>query len=185
MKKVSLVMLICVCAFGVPLQAQIIESGFGGALSGAVLGSLVAGQEGAAWGAAIGGGYGLIQGANEHGRRMEAESAFRRQQQERAAWEREDLRRRQQEMASLAARQECCVPTTSVNPSHAAPSADSLVVLETKKSLIRMGYDPGLMDSQLNAETITAIRAYEAKYNLLVTGKPSQELLKHMLKHGG
>ena len=48
-----------------------------------------------------------------------------------------------------------------------------------------MGYDPGPIDNQLNPKTVEAIREYEVKYSLLVTGRPSQELLKHMLQHGG
>lgn len=117
-----------------------------------------------------------------------AQAAFRRQQQERAAWEREDQRRRQQEMAALAAKQECCAPkSVAITPTstNAAPSADTLIVLETKKSLVRMGYDPGPIDNQLNPQTVEEIKEYEVKYSLLVTGRPSQELLKHMLQHGG
>jgi hypothetical protein len=187
-RKAALALFFCFCVFSVPLRAQIIEEGYGGALAGAVLGSLVGGHSGAAWGAAIGGGYGLIQGANERDRRQEAEAAYRRQQEERLAWEREDLRRKKQEMTALAARQECCPPSggslanTSAN---AAPSAHSLMVLEVKKSLVRMGYDPGPIDDQMNPKTVAAIRAYEVKYSLLETGRPSQELLRHMLQHGG
>jgi len=174
--------------FSLPLQAQIFEGGFAGALSGAVLGSLVGGRSGAAWGAAVGGGVGMIEGANQRERQKEAEAAFRRQQEERTAWQREDLRRRQQEMTSLAAKQECCAPNAgnlADATSATAVSAYSLTVLETKKSLVRMGYDPGPIDDQLNPRTVTAIRAYEVKYSLLETGRPSQELLKHMLQHGG
>jgi hypothetical protein len=187
MKKLILV-LICLSAFTLSLQAQIFEGGFAGALSGAMLGSLVGGRSGAAWGAAIGGGVGMIEGANQRERQQEAEAAYRRQQQERAAWEREDRRRREQEMALLAAKQECCPPSGGAvaNASaNVAPSAHSLMVLEVKKSLVRMGYDPGPIDDQMNPKTVAAIRAYEVKYSLLETGRPSQELLKHMLQHGG
>jgi len=188
MKKMLLALLIGLCVISLPLQAQIFEDGFAGALSGAMLGSLVGGRSGAAWGAAIGGGVGMIEGANQRGRQNEAEAAFRRQQQERITWEREDQRRRQQEMAALAAKQECCVPRPVVitpTSTNAAPSADTLIFLETKKSLVRMGYDPGPIDNQLNPQTVDAIKEYEIKYSLLVTGRPSQELLKHMLRHGG
>ncbi len=188
MKKLALALLIGVCFSGLRLEAQIFEGGFAGALSGAMLGSLVGGRSGAAWGAAIGGGVGMIEGANERDRHNEAQAAFRRQQQERAAWEREDQRRRQQERASLAARQECCVPTSApaaLVSANTAPAGNSLIVLETKKSLVRMGYDPGAIDSQMSPQTVEVIKAYEVKYSLLVTGRPSQELLKHMLQHGG
>jgi uncharacterized protein YcfJ len=186
MKKISLALLIGLCIVSLPLRAQIFEGGFAGALSGAMLGSLVGGRSGAAVGAAIGGGVGMIEGANARDRQKEAEAALRRQREERAAWEREDQRRRQQEMAALAAKQECCAPKPVALPSsNAALSADTLIVLETKKSLIRMGYDPGPIDNQLNPQTVGAIKEYEVKYSLLVTGRPSQELLKHMLQHGG
>jgi peptidoglycan hydrolase-like protein with peptidoglycan-binding domain len=91
-------------------------------------------------------------------------------------------------MAALAAKQECCAPKPgAITPTstNAAPSADTLIVLETKKSLVRMGYDPGPIDNRLNPQTVDAIKEYEVKYSLLVTGRPSQELLKHMLQHGG
>lgn len=187
MKKLILA-LVCLSALSLPLQAQIFEDGFAGALSGAMLGSLVGGRSGAAWGAAIGGGVGMIEGANERERQKEAEAAFRRQQQERAGWARQDQQRREQERALLAARQECCAPNAGnlANSTGATVgSAYSLTVLETKKSLVRMGYDPGPIDDQLNPKTVTAIKAYEVKYSLLETGRPSQELLKHMLQHGG
>ncbi len=188
MKKLALALLIGLYIFGLPLQAQIFEGGFAGALSGAMLGSLVGGRSGAAWGAAIGGGVGMIEGANERDRQHEAQAAFRRQQQERAAWEREDQRRRQQERASLAARQECCAPSNGRSPyasNATTPTTDYLMVMEVKKSLVRLGYDAGSMDNQINPDTVQSIRAYEIKYNLLETGRPSQELLKHMLQHGG
>lgn len=186
MKRTGLVLFLCLLAFALPLQAQIFEGGFAAALSGAMLGSLVGGRSGAAWGAAIGGGVGMIEGANQRNRQKEAEAAFRRQREERALWEREDQRRRQQEMAALSAKQECCASSASaVNTLVSTPPADTLIVLETKKSLVRMGYDPGPIDNQLYSQTVDAIRTYEVRYSLLVTGRPSQELLKHMLQHGG
>ena len=187
MKKLALVLLIGLCV-AVSTEAQIFEGGFAGPSFRSNAGFACRRQFGAAWGAAIGGGVGMIEGANERDRQNEAQAAFRRQQQERAAWEREDQRRRQQEMAALAAKQECCAPkSVAITPTstNAAPSADTLIVLETKKSLVRMGYDPGPIDNQLNPQTVEEIKEYEVKYSLLVTGRPSQELLKHMLQHGG
>ncbi|MGB2628033.1 MAG: peptidoglycan-binding domain-containing protein [Candidatus Acidiferrum sp.] len=188
MKKLALALLICLLVLGLPLQGQIFEGGFAGALSGAMLGSLVGGRPGAAWGAAIGGGVGMIEGANERDRQNQAQAAFRRQQQERAAWQREDQRRREHERALLAARQECCLPTSAPAahyPANMAPAGNSFIVLETKKSLLRMGYDPGAIDNQMNPQTAEAIKAYEVKYSLLITGRPTEELLRHMLQHGG
>jgi peptidoglycan hydrolase-like protein with peptidoglycan-binding domain len=62
---------------------------------------------------------------------------------------------------------------------------ESGTVLEVQKSLMRMGYDPGDINGKMQPATENAIRLYEQKYSLLETGRPSQELLKHMLRNGG
>jgi peptidoglycan hydrolase-like protein with peptidoglycan-binding domain len=48
-----------------------------------------------------------------------------------------------------------------------------------------MNIDPGEINGKMQPATENAIRLYEQKYNLLETGRPSQELLKHMLRNGG
>jgi peptidoglycan hydrolase-like protein with peptidoglycan-binding domain len=64
-------------------------------------------------------------------------------------------------------------------------SFESGTVLEIQKSLMRMGFDPGDINGQMQPATENAIRLYEQKFGLLETGRPSQELLKHMLQNGG
>lgn len=152
------------------LQAQVLGRGFGGALGGAALGSLVGGREGAQAGALIGGVVGLARGAKEK-KQMEAQrEAYARQQAER-----ERLQKEQQEaeMEHLKEQQT------------AQEQFESGTVLEIQKSLMRMGFDPGNIDGQMQPATQNAILLYQRKFNLLETGKPSQELLKHMLQNGG
>jgi len=52
------------------------------------------------------------------------------------------------------------------------------------RSLIKMGYDPGELGT-LNRQTVAEITAYQARYDLLETGRPSAQLLQHMRQHGG
>ena len=100
------------------------------------------------------------------------EVAERRHEQERAEWQRqkqlEQDRLRQQRQPAQGQ----------------AQSADAMLVSETQRSLIRLGYDPGSVGT-MNAQTTAAIKSYQAKKGLLETGRPSQELLKHMIKNGG
>jgi outer membrane lipoprotein SlyB len=156
--------------FQTTLQAQILGRGFGGALGGAALGSLVGGRDGAQTGAIIGGVVGLARGAKEK-RQMEARrEAYARQQAERERLQREQQQAEIERLKNQEAAQE---------------SFESGTVLEVQKSLMRMGFDPGNINGEMQTATENAIRLYENKYKLLETGKPSQELLKHMLQNGG
>lgn len=152
------------------LQAQVLGRAFGGAMGGAVLGSLVGGRDGAQTGAIIGGVVGLAQGAQEKSQ-MEAQREARARQQA----EREKIQKEQQlaEIERLKKQESEVV------------KVETGTVLEIQKSLIRMGYDPGDVNGQIQPATENAIRLYEQKHNLLETGRPSQELLKHMLRNGG
>jgi outer membrane lipoprotein SlyB len=152
------------------LQAQILGRGVGGALSGAVLGSLVGGRDGAQTGAIIGGVIGLAKGAKEKKQRAAQEEAYARQQEER-----ERLQKEQQEAEIKRIKKQ---ETKQEN-------FESGTVLEVQKSLMRTGFDPGNIDGKMQPATENAIRLYQIKYSLLETGKPSQELLKHMLQNGG
>jgi uncharacterized protein YcfJ len=152
------------------LKAQVLGKAFGGAMGGAVLGSLVGGRDGAQTGAIIGGVVGLAQGAKEK-KQMEArQEANARQQAERQWLEQE------KQKAEIERRKE---------QETAQDNFESGTVLEIQKSLIRMGFDPGDINGQMQPATENAIRLYEQKYSLLETGRPSQELLKHMLRNGG
>jgi hypothetical protein len=146
--------------------AGLFKSPLGSAAVGALIGGIAGGGNGAAIGAAVGGGVGLVGKASDETRKRQA--AERRHAQERAEWQRQ----RQLEQDRL--RQE----------RQQAGSGDAMLVSETQRSLIRLGYDPGPVGT-MNPQTTAAIKAYQASKGLLETGKPSQELLRHMIKHGG
>ncbi len=152
------------------LQAQVLGRGFGGALGGAALGSLVGGRDGAQTGAIIGGVIGLAKGAKEKKRMVAQREAYARQQAERERLQKEQQKAEIERIKKQEVEQE---------------NFESGTVLEVQKSLMRMGFDPGNIDGQMQPATENAIRLYEIKYSLLETGKPSQELLKHMLQNGG
>lgn len=58
-------------------------------------------------------------------------------------------------------------------------------ILRIQKSLIRMGYDRGDINGQMQSATQNAIKLYEQRHNLLEPGGTSQELLKQLLPNGG
>lgn len=152
------------------LQAQVLGRGFGGALGGAALGSLVGGREGAQAGAVIGGVVGLAQGAKEKKQIQAQREAQARQQAERERIQKE------QQLAEMERRKKL---------ETAEEEFEAGTVIEIQKSLVRMGFDPGEINGKMQPATENAIRLYEQKYSLLETGRPSQELLKHMLRNGG
>jgi len=152
------------------LQAQVLGRGFGGALGGAALGSLVGGREGAQAGAVIGGIAGLARGAKEKKQIEAQKQAYARQQAERERIQREQQKAEMERRKKQEAEQE---------------SFEAGTVLEVQKSLVRLGFDPGEINGKMQPATENAIRLYEQKFSLLETGRPSQELLKHMLQHGG
>ena len=110
----------------------------------------------------------LVGKAGEEQRKRQA--AERRHAQERAEWE------RQRQLEQNRLRQE--------RQQSQGQSSDAILVSETQRSLIRLGYDPGRVGT-MNPQTTEAIKAYQASKGLLETGRPSQELLTHMIKHGG
>jgi peptidoglycan hydrolase-like protein with peptidoglycan-binding domain len=166
----SVALIIFGVVFQPSLQAQVLGRGFSGAMGGAILGSLVGGREGAQAGAAIGGAVGLVQGAREKSQIEAQREAHARQQAERERIQKE------QQLAQAERLKE---------QESAEEKFDSGTVLEIQKSLVRMGFDPGDINGQMQTATENAIRLYEQKHKLLETGRPSQELLKHMLQNGG
>ena len=46
--------------------------------------------------------------------------------------------------------------------------------------LSRLGYDPGPVDGVMGSKTETAIRNYERGHNLLVDGRPTVKLARHI-----
>lgn len=152
------------------LQAQVLGRAFGGALGGAALGSLVGGRDGAQTGAIIGGVVGLARGAKEKKQRQAQEEAYARQQAERER---------------IAREQQIAETERLKKQESAREEFETGTVLEIQKSLMRMDFDPGDINGQMQPATENAIRLYEQQYGLLETGRPSQELLKHMLRNGG
>ncbi|MQA64882.1 MAG: hypothetical protein GEU76_03115 [Alphaproteobacteria bacterium] len=79
--------------------------------------------------------------------------------------------------ADLAARE----PTASkpaVTPED--DEVSSAVIMQIKRGLKRLGYDPGPINSKVGPEAFSAIMAYQRRYELTLDGKPSFALLKHI-----
>lgn len=169
------VVLLLAILLALPSQAGVIRKGMSGALSGAALGSMVDGKKGAKTGAIIGGAVGVLGGAAEASQQQQQEEARKRQEAER---QRAIQEQQQQEIEALKAQQAAAA-------SNNAPEVSSTTILEIQKSLVRLGYDPGDINGKVGPATESAIRLYEAKFGLLETGRPSPELLKHMLRNGG
>ena len=182
-----LVICVCLAAITVPAQAQILGRGFGGALGGAALGSLVGGRDGARTGAIIGGAVGVIRGVSERARRQAEAEARQRQEAERQRIAQEQ---QQAEIARLQAQQAAAAAATSTSAGggvaqDSATGGDFMLIIEIQKSLIRLGYDPGVVDGQLSPSTVNAIKGYQAAKGLLEDGRPSPQLLTHMVRNGG
>lgn len=62
-----------------------------------------------------------------------------------------------------------------------AVSKDQTLVSQVQEQLVRLGLYPGPADGMGGPQTEDAIRAYQARNKLSVTGKASEDLLVHML----
>ena len=78
-------------------------------------------------------------------------------------------------MAAKRARQEAAAP---------ALAAKQTLMIETQKSLIRLGYETGEIGRPGKLLTL-AVMKYQQSKGLLETGELSQALLTHMLRNGG
>lgn len=152
-----------------PAQAGIFGAGLGGALRGAIVGDLVDGRNGAAAGAVIGGLIGAGEAAAREKKQQQQDEAA---QQRTAEW-----------AASQKAEQERILPQQKVAQAP-VKSASQTMIVETQKSLIRLGYDPGEVGIAGPALT-KAVTEYQQSNGLLETGELSQALLTHMLRNGG
>ena len=56
----------------------------------------------------------------------------------------------------------------------------SSLVADTQGSLAQLGYDPGPADGLMGPKTEAAIREYQLDHGLLVDGRPSKELSRHV-----
>ena len=148
------------------VQAGVLGEGMGGALQGAFLGRMIGGRKSAGTGAIIGG----LIGAGESAARQ---NQHRQQEMD-----------RQQRQAAWAAAQQADQQRIQQQTSMALASADQTLVVETQKSLIRLGFDPGPLGTDGPALT-RAVIDYQRSHGLLDTGELSQPLLTHMLRNGG
>lgn len=162
-----------ICCLAIVLTAVITQSahagllgaGLGGALKGAIVGDLVDGRKGAKIGAIIGGLIGASEAASRNKRQKQQQAEAERR---RAAWAAQE----QAEQALIREQQT------------AASAADRTLMVETQKSLIRLGFSPGDIGTESPALR-DAVKEYQGSKGLLETGKLSQELLTHMLRNGG
>jgi uncharacterized protein YcfJ len=151
-----------------PAYAGIMGRGMGGALSGAMVGKLVGGKRGARTGAIIGGVIGASEAAADMQRHQYHQAEMQRRQAEWAAQQQFEEQRIQRAQAAAAP----------------AQAGDQTLLIETQKSLIRLGFQPGAI-GRAGPELTAAVRQYQKSKGLLETGDLSQALLAHMLQNGG
>jgi hypothetical protein len=151
-----------------PAHAGIMGDGLGSALSGAMVGKLIGGRKGARTGAIIGGVIGASESAANLQRQQQHQAEMQRRQSEWTAQQQIEQERLRREQVAVAP----------------APAIDQTLVIETQKSLIRLGYEPGAI-GQPGPELTRAVMQYQKSKGLLETGDLSQALLAHMLKNGG
>jgi len=140
---------------------------FSDAMGGAILGNMVGGRKAARTGAILGGVIGAANSAGQKQRQREQQAEAERR---RAMWEAE-----QQAEIRRIEEQRAAVPPAS---------GDETLIIETQKSLIRLGFEPGPL-GQAGPDLTDAIRRYQKSKELLETGDVSQALLTHMLRNGG
>jgi len=151
-----------------PVYAGILGSGLGGALSGAMVGRMIGGRSSARTGAIIGGVIGMTEAAGARQRQLEQQAEMARRQSEWASLQQAEQERVRRQQAAAAPVQ----------------ATDQTLVVETQKSLIRLGYDPGAI-GRPGPELTQAVLQYQKSKGLLETGELSQALLSHMLRNGG
>ena len=70
--------------------------------------------------------------------------------------------------------------TKSGTTQSSAAAADHGLVADIQRDLGKLGYAPGPADGRMGPATDDAIRRYQADNGLLVDGKPSVELRRHL-----
>jgi peptidoglycan hydrolase-like protein with peptidoglycan-binding domain len=58
--------------------------------------------------------------------------------------------------------------------------ANASAVTRVQAALTRLGYDPGPVDGVMGPKTRIAIERYQRDHNLVVDGRPTMELARHM-----
>ena len=172
-KNLSLVLSVAALSLFAPAaQAGIFGQALGGAMRGAILGDLVGGRRGAETGAIVGGLIGAGEAAARNRRQKEQQAATAQRQAEfQAHQQAEEQRHRERSLQRQPAQQ-------------AAATLDRTLLVETQKSLIRLGYEPGSVGAA-GPELTQAVKDYQRSKGLLETGDLSQALLTHLLRNGG
>jgi len=70
--------------------------------------------------------------------------------------------------------------TKSGSTQSSAAASDHTLVADIQRDLGKLGYAPGAADGKMGPATDDAIRRYQADNSLLVDGRPSVELRKHL-----
>lgn len=63
----------------------------------------------------------------------------------------------------------------------ASPNIDPVIVAQVQEQLIRLGLYNGAPDGVVSSKTETAVKAYQAANNLTIDGRPSEDVLVHIL----
>lgn len=159
--------------YGATVNAGIFGEGLSDAFQEELPGRMIDGSEGAASGAIVGGVF--AAGDTASGESLSGETS--------AQQEPEAVRQRKAEWA--AGRQAEQERVRAAQPeTRPASSIEQTLLVETQRSLVRLGYEPGDIGSPGDALT-NAVIAYQQAHGLLETGELSQALLEHMLKNGG
>lgn len=140
-----------------------------GAMRGAIIGDLIGGGHGAAAGAAIGAMIGA-PGADER-KQQQLDGTQAELDAKLAQW---DADQRARELAAVESREQ------AARQAGAGSGVDDLLLIETQRTLIALGYDPGPVGIQ-SPELTTAIVRYQEDAGLLPNGAMSTELLDRMI----
>jgi len=126
---------------------------------------------GAAVGGAIGGGAGLVTGAVLGGAGGASAEKANKQEQERWKNYYDQQEKLQAEKAGNS--------RDGLSEGEPLPRGSGLIK-EIQRSLSSMNYEVGKPDGLSDGMTMDAIRQYQEDHHLMITGKPSQGLLRHM-----
>ncbi len=59
-------------------------------------------------------------------------------------------------------------------------SANKSAVLRVQAGLTELGYNPGPVDGVMGPRTESAIREYQRDYGLVVNGRPTEQVARHI-----
>jgi len=153
-----------------------------GAVVGGTIGGLVAGGPGAAVGVVLGGTMGV--GADKEQAEQQRQARRSADYAQQADWERQ--RRRRNEELAVQRQESWAIADGGRSSGTVALTGDTVfngndvqLVVATQQALQRLGYEPGERGA-LDRQTVAVIKRYQQQSDLLVTGRPSRELLQHI-----